>query len=173
MHNGSRFDFKLIIPKITERFTDNNITPIGKTKETYITFPKNKFSGTNYSIRFIDTYNHLSYALSDLVSTLSNNFKCCNDLRNIYNQKKYVCTTYKKIVNREMINEMKKKFPSLYREYPKEFMCLIRKDQLPHEYLDEDIFKKKIKIKYFYSDLNKEECSKHDYKYAKFIFKYF
>ena len=41
MYNGSRFDFKLIILKITERFTDNNITPIGKTKETYITFPKN------------------------------------------------------------------------------------------------------------------------------------
>ena len=54
-HNGGKFDFRLIITYLSERYKDSNINPITKSLETSVTFTIPKFAKTNIKLRFIDS----------------------------------------------------------------------------------------------------------------------
>ncbi|VDO07232.1 unnamed protein product [Brugia timori] len=67
-HNGSRYDFHLIMQS---SFNGANIRVIPHTEETYISFTI--YISKTFSLRFIDTYRFLSESLKNLATLLSPN----------------------------------------------------------------------------------------------------
>ena len=75
-HNGSSYDFHLIINHLAKDF-DGTFSCLGENTEKYITFSICIFKKTcsdkkliAYQIKFIDSYRHLSQSLSNLVDNL-------------------------------------------------------------------------------------------------------
>ena len=78
-HNGSTYDYHLIIKELVRGF-DGNFECLGENTEKYITFSvplkkeiknKNKIIEITYKIKFIDSYRFMSTSLSKLVDNFS------------------------------------------------------------------------------------------------------
>ena len=91
-HNGSIYDYHLIIKELVKEF-EGNFDCLGENTEKYITFSvplKNKIENKNleitYKIKFIDIFRFMSSSLSKLVDNLSEgiqNNKCADCKSNL------------------------------------------------------------------------------------------
>ena len=131
-HNGSKFDFRLIIKHLAKKCSTSNVSCVAHSKETFLTFSINNFNNTNIRLKFIDSIKHLPYPLEKLVNYLSNNYKLTE-------------------TSQETINALTQKFSSLYQTFNNDFLKLLRKGVFPYDYMDEqwkEKFKKKKKNNY-------------------------
>ena len=76
-HNGSKYDFHLIIKHLAKHF-DGPFSCLRKNTENYITFsicklkkPSNDRKPIAYQMKFIDSFRHMSQSLSNLVDNLA------------------------------------------------------------------------------------------------------
>ena len=98
-HNGSTYDFHLIINELAKEF-GGNINCLGENMEKYITFnvPLRKINENGklitYKLKFIDSYRFMSTSLSNLTDNLSeiNKKECksCKERKNISVNCKYI-----------------------------------------------------------------------------------
>ena len=95
-HNGSTYDFHLIINELAKEF-GGNINCLGENMEKYITFnvPLRKINENGklitYKLKFIDSYRFMSTSLSNLTDNLSEiNKKECKSRKNISVNCKYI-----------------------------------------------------------------------------------
>ena len=193
-HNGSTYDYHFIIKELVKEF-EGDFDCLGKNTEKYITFSvalKKKIENKNleitYKIKFIDSFRFMLSSLSKLVDNLSEgilNNKCadckCNlDYIKTKNEKLileyYNCKQcYRKKFNKELI----KRFASTYEFCNNDlnkFLLLLRKGVYPYEYADTLERFSEISLpskEDFYSNLNMEDISDIDYRYANNVFKVF
>ena len=76
-HNGSKYDFHLIIKHLAKHF-NGAFSCLGENTEKYITFSICKFQKTSnneksiaYQMNFIDSFRHMSQSLSNLAANLA------------------------------------------------------------------------------------------------------
>ena len=126
-HNGSTYDYHLIIKELVKEF-EGNFECLGENTEKYITFSvpikkkiENKDLEITYKIKFIDSYRFMSSSLSKLVDNLSegiHNNKCldcnsCLDYVRITKNGKLLLkcfncdSSYKKKFNKDLIKKFK------------------------------------------------------------------
>ena len=202
-HNGSIYDYHVIIKELVKEF-EGNFECLGENTEKYITFLvplKKKIEHKNleitYKIKFIDSFRFMSSSLTKLVDNLSqgiHNNKCADCKSNLdyiktENEKLiiecYNCKQrYKKKFNKELI----KRFASTYEfcnnnttrssssERINKFVLLLRKGVYPYEYADTWERFSEISLpskEDFYSNLIMEDISDIDYRHANNVFKVF
>ena len=119
-HNGSNYDFLLIIKQFAKDFKDP-FSYVGENTEKYITFSIYILKKADvdkkpiaYQIKFIDSFRHMPQSLSNLVDNLAE-----------LNKNLVVIT----LINR---------FPNTYKlsdNNIKKFMVLLRKGVYPYEYM--------------------------------------
>ena len=100
-HNGSTYDYHVIIKELVKEF-EGNFECLGENTEKYITFlvpikkkTENKDLEITYKIEFIDSYRFMLSSLSKLANNLSEenhsnkclDCKCCLDYIKIKNEK--------------------------------------------------------------------------------------
>ena len=202
-HNGSIYDYHVIIKELVKEF-EGNFECLGENTEKYITFLvplKKKIEHKNleitYKIKFIDSFRFMSSSLTKLVDNLSqgiHNNKCADCKSNLdyiktENEKLiiecYNCKQrYKKKFNKELI----KRFASTYEfcnnnttrssssERINKFVLLLRKGVYPYEYADTWERFSEISLpskEDFYSNLIMEDISDIGYRHANNVFKVF
>ena len=176
-HNGSNYDYHLIIKELAEQFK-GNIECLGENTEKHITFsvPLKKITENGklitYKLKFIDSYRFMATSLASLTNNLSEiNIKDCkkcmertkiksaceyinhNNNRLIYKCKKCNNKSYKSI------NTLKEKFPNTYQFCNgdlNKFILILRKGAYPYEYMDTwERFNETLLLpkKSFYSEL--------------------
>ena len=69
-YNGAKFDFRLLISHLAEKWTHSNISCLTHSMETFLTFSITNFNNTGINFRFIDSYKHLTSSLGGLVNSL-------------------------------------------------------------------------------------------------------
>ena len=157
-HNGSGYNFHLIIKELAEEFKGEEIECLAYNTEKYISFSvsikKIKIEDTNetitYKLKFIDTFIDMRSSLSALIDNLS-------EIKD------------NKSLDEKSINELIKKFPNTYKLCNgdiNKFLMLLRKVVYSYEYMDSwDKFDEKElqSKKHFYSKLNLEHISHKDY----------
>ena len=143
---------RFIIIYLAEKCPNSNISSISNSLETFLTFSINNFDNTSITLRFVDSYKHLSSCLDVLVKSL---------------------------LNKERdIDLIKNKSPSLFQYFDDKALTLLRKGVFLCDYMDEN-WKNKLKekelpdIKYFHNSLTNTKCSSSDYSYAKEIYNCF
>ena len=151
-HNGAKFDFRIIITHLAEKCSNSNISCISNSLKTFLIFSINNFDNTMITLRFIDSYKHLSSSLDVLVRSFLNKDK--------------------------NIDLIKNEFPSLFQYFDDKVLKLLRKGVYPYDCMDEDWENKSKEkelpdIKYFHSILTNTKRSMDDYRYAKEIYNYF
>ena len=145
-HNRAKLDFRLIVTYLAEKCSNSNISCISNSLETFLTFSINNFDNPTITLRFVDSYKHLSSCLDVLVKSL-------------WNQE-------------TDIDLIKNKFLSLFQYFDEKALKLLRKGVYPYDCMDEN-YKDKLKekelpdIKYFHSSLTNTKCSSSGYNYAK------
>ena len=120
-HNGSNYDFHIIIKQLAHDFK-GPFSCLGENTEKYITFSISIFKKTDanekpiaYQIKFIGSYRHMSQSLSNLVDNLAELYKNSSDdvlIHRFYN-------TYRMITD----NNINK------------FKLLLRKGVYPYEHM--------------------------------------
>ena len=153
-HNGSSYDYHLIIKELVKEF-NGKFECLGENTEKYITFSvpikkklENKDIEITYKIKFIDSYRFMSMPLSKLIDNLSEGIhnntcvdcKSCLDYIKTKNEKLILkcfnCKTYyEKDFNKELI----KRFAGTYEFCNKnlnKFILLLRKGVYPYKYMD-------------------------------------
>ena len=154
-HNGSRYDFHLILKPLAKHF-DGPFSSLGENTEKYITFSTFKFKKTSnakkciaYQTNFIDNFRHMGQLLSNLVDNLAEpgkNLPIDTLINRFYN-------TYQ-LCN----NDVNK------------FKLLLRKGVYPYEHMDSwEKFKYPAPLdkKLYYSKLNDEDISDGDIEHVK------
>ena len=154
-HNGSNYDFHLIIKHLPKHF-NGPFSCLGKNTEKYIPFSICKFKKSSnnkksvaYQMKFIDSFRHMSQSLSNLVDDLAErnkNFPIDTLINRFYN-------TYA-LCNKD-INK---------------FKLSLRKGIYPYEYMASwDKFKEPEPLdqKLYYSKLNDENISESDIEHVK------
>ena len=154
-HNGSNYDFHLIIKHLAKNF-NGPFSCLGENTEKCITFSICKSKKTNinkksiaYQIKFIDSFRHMSQSLSNLVDNLdepSKNLPIDTLINRFYN-------TYA-LCNKD-INK---------------FKLLLRKGIYPYEYMtSSDKYKEPVSLnkKLYYCKLNEENISDSDIEHVK------
>ena len=149
-HNGSRYDFHLILNPLAKHF-DGPFSCLGENTEKYITFSTFKFKKTSnakkcitYQMKFIDSFRHMGQLLSNLVDNFAKPGK--NLINRFYN------------TNQLCDNDINK------------FELLLRKGVYPYEYMDSWLkFKHPVPLdkKLYYSKLNDEDISDGDIEHVK------
>ena len=156
-HNGSTYDYNLIIKELAEEF-EGPFECLGENTEKYVTFhtlhtvpiKKELDNGESitYKIKFIDSYRFMEKSLSSLVDNLSEGFhsdectdcKFCLDYMSIKdNQLIFRCFECKKDHEKEFNKELIKRFANMYEFCDKDidkFILLLRKGVYPYEYMD-------------------------------------
>ena len=194
-HNGSTYDYYLIIKELVKEF-EGNFECLGENTETYITFSvpikkkiENKDLEITYKTKFIDSYRFMSSSLSKLVDNLSegiHNNKCldcnsCLDYVRITKNEKLLlkcfnCNSYyKKKFNKDLIKKFKNTYSFCNNDFNK-FVLLLRKGVYPDEYMDswERFNETSLTSKEdFYSNLNMEDIGDIDYRHGNNVFKGF
>ena len=186
-HNGSTYDYQVIIKELVKEF-EGNFDCLGENTEKIITFSvplkkknENKDLEITYKIKFIDSYRFMSSSFSKLVDNLSegiHNNKCANCESCLHyvktkNEKLLLkcfnCKTYyEKDFNKELIKKFKKII--------NKFVLLLRKGVYPYEYKDswERFNETSLPSKEdFYSNLNMENIDDIDYRHGNKVFKIF
>ena len=154
-HNGSNYDFHLIIKQLAHDF-EGPFSSLGENTEKYITFSICIFKKTDagqkpiaYQIKFMDSFRHMPQSLSNLVDNLSElnkNLPATTLINRFYN-------TYKLSDNNI-----------------KKFMLLLRKGVYPYEYMRSwKNFKEPVRLdkKYYYSETNDANISDDDLEHVK------
>ena len=193
-HNGSTYDYHFIIKELVKE-PEGNFDCSGENTEKYITFSvplKKKIENKNleitYKIKFIDSFRFMSSSLSKLVDNLSEgihnkNWADCKsnlDYIKTKNEKLilecYNCKQrYRKKFNKELIKGFASTYEFCNNDLNK-FVLLCRKGVYPYEYADTWEKFSEISLpskKDFYSNLNMEDISDVDYRYANNVFKVF
>ena len=111
-HNRAKFDFSLIITYLAGKCPYSNISCISNSMETFLTFSINNFDNTAISLRFIDSYEHLTYRLDGLIKSLLNKDADANSIKN--------------------------KFPSLSQYFDDKALKLLRKGVYSFDFVDEN-----------------------------------
>ena len=193
-HNGSTYDYHVIIKELVKEF-EGNFECLGENTEKYITFSvplkkkiENKNTEITYKIKFIDSYRFMSSSLSKLVDNLSeglHNNKCvncesCLDYIKTKNEKLILkCFNCKQYYEKDFNKELIKKFANTYvfcNGKLNKFILLLRKGVCPYEYMDnwERFDEKSLPNKEsFYSNLNMENIDDIDYRHGNNMFKRF
>ena len=102
-HNGTWFDFKLIIAALADYCDDNDLKVLGKSTESIMSFTIENINDTGVKVRF-HSKKHLSEPMENLTNSLSNNFhnKNCEDKRKnsiiYYHKKAFRCNKCNKKV---------------------------------------------------------------------------
>ena len=154
-HNGSNYDFHLIIKQLVNHFKDS-FSCLGQNTEKYITFFICIFKKTDanqkpiaYQIKFIDSFRHMLQSLSNLVDNLAELNKTL-PATTLINRFFY---TYK-----------------LSDDNIKKFMLLLRKGVYPYEYMRSwKNFEEPVPLdkKYYYSETNDAIISNSDIEHVK------
>ena len=200
-HNGSNYDFNLIIAELAEEFkSELQCIPVNTNKymsfsirikkEVYANSKNTKKKVVTYNLKFIDSARHMNESLSKLIDNLSEINKCeCDDesLKNIKvtrrmsNGKRMVRTRCYICKSRQdqLFSSITNGFPitfKLCRYNIKKFLLLLRKGVYPYEYLHnmEKFNEKELPpIDNFYSKLAFDDISTDDYKHAKRVWDLF
>ena len=156
-HNGSMFDFHLVIKELANEF-HGQVDCIAENNEKYQTFSiltkkvvkidkgGNKTTEfISYKTKFVDNMRFMETSLSNLVDNLTrgiHKFKCknCNCFLEYENVKssliEYNCPSCNKSFSVELVEELKKKFKNIF-EFSKHdtntFVLLFRKGIYPYE----------------------------------------
>ena len=198
-HNGSTYDCLFIIKELAEEF-EGEFECLGENTEKYITFSvpvkkettkkdkdcNDKITKISYKIKFIDSYRFMSTSLSNLFNNLSegvHNDKCtnCKSCLNYMTTKDeqlifrcFRCKkNYEKDFNKELIQRLVNIYEFCNGDLNK-FILLLRKSVYLYEFMDswERFNETSLPDKEaFYSNLNMEDITDVDYKYAKRVFK--
>ena len=163
-HNGSNYDFNLLIEEFAKEYkSDINCIPLNTNKYMSFSVPikkeviepsddnkKAKKRVLTYSLRFIDSAKHMARGLSTLVDNLSELTVCkCspNDSKDIIAKVKelkgkvYIlikcntCNFFKKVKANILINRFLSTF-KLCKGNLKKFLLSSRKGVYPYEYID-------------------------------------
>jgi hypothetical protein len=143
-HNGSNYDFKMIVKKLYK--VAKEIKAIPFTDEKFLTFTI-KIPETRIKFTFIDSYRFLGASLDNL----TNNFKDNESFKHT-------------------INHLKNKYPQLNKD---DLNFIIRKGVFPYEYLDtfDKLNDTKLPNKRsFYSSIKGKHISHKDYDRAKRVY---
>ena len=188
IHNGSNYDFHLIIKELANEFRED-IHCIPCDKEKYKTFSiPIKFVNNDYPfmLKLIESNNFMIGPLESHVNNLSNLYNCsCSnssiqDIKIEYD-KYYIYVTCRKCANsaKQKIKALIAKFPNTYQlcdNNVKKFILMLKKGVYPYEYMD-DWFKFDDKelpaIDKLYSNLNLNNITDKNYKHAKNVWKTF
>ena len=184
-HNGSTYDYHLIIKELVKEF-DGNFECLGENTEKYISLSapikkniENKNIEITYKIKFIDSYRFMAMPLSKLVDNLSegiHNNKCSDcgfnlDYLKCTKNKKLILEFYncKRRYRKKFNKELIKRFASTYEFCNKDlnkFTLLLRKGVYPNE---TSLPNKES----FYSNLNMENINDIDYRHGNNVFNKF
>ena len=145
-----------------------------------------KTTKISYKIKFIDSYRFMSTSLSNLVDNLSEGLHSdkCTDCKSYLDymaakdeQLIFRCFECKKNYKKDFNKELIKRFANIYEfcnEDINKFILLLRKSIYPYGYMDswERFNETSLPDKEaFYSNLNMEDITDVDYRYAKRVFK--
>ena len=200
-HNGTNYDFNLIINELAKEFrSELQCIPLNGEKFMSLSIPIKKKTYANskntkkklltYNLRFIDSARHMNESLSNLVDNLSGLNKCKCKKPSFDNIK----ITYGIIKNEDIVRTRCKK--CLWRKDQKlsvlttnftntfklccgnvsKFLLLLRKGVYLYEYMDSmsKFDEKELPIiDNFYSKLNSSGISKEDYAHAKKVWEFF
>ena len=190
LHNGSNYDYHLIIKELAEKFK-GNIDCLDENTEKYITFSvplkkeiKNKKLVT-YKLRFIDSSRFLNTSLATLVNNLSKlghiNCKKCKERYSTKSECRYIKHKNKLLYKckqcdtlyRKPISVLSKKFLTTYQfcnNNLDKFLLLLKKGVSPYQYMDswERFNETSLRPKEsFYSELNLEGITNADHNHPK------
>ena len=159
-HNGSNYDYHLIIKELTKEFRGEALDRLGENTEKYISFSvpikkeRDNDSGETitYKIKFIDSCRFMSSKLSNLVDKLSeiNNKDCktCIGKKNIKSEFEFIGLKNNRLnyrckecngTSNKSVNNLNEKFPRMYKfcnDNLNKFVMLLRKHVYPYEYVD-------------------------------------
>ena len=169
MHNGSNYDFHLIIKELANEFREDiHCIPCDKAKYKSFSIPiKYIDNAFPFMLKFVDSNDFMMGSLESHVNNLSNlhNCNCANssiqDIKIEYD-KYYIYTKCRTCANstKQKIKSIIAKFPNTYQfrnNNVKKFILLLKKGVYPYEYIDH-WFKFDDKelpaIDKFYSSLN-------------------
>ena len=189
LHNGSNYDFHLIIKELAKEFR-TDMRCLGENTEKYISFniPLKIENAEGKKVicrlKFINSYRFLLSLQEDLTDNLSEitvmtcksckeKYKTNNECNYIAledNRLKYKCTECNKHLYKP-ITPIKENFTNTYRLCNKDlnkFVLLLRKDIYPYEYMDswEKFNEETPPKKEFYSKLNLKDITDEEYKHA-------
>ena len=183
IHNGSNYDFHLIIKELAKNFREE-IQCIPEDTETCKTFSitimHKRAEKSQYlcKVRFIDRNKVMQGSLDSHVNNLSE-LNVCNCLNKSEQNIKikydnYIYTRCKTCTKRskQLITSLKDKFPNLYQLSEgniKKFIILLKKGIYPYEYMDNWNKFEEIElpsIDKFYSNLYLKNITKNEYKHA-------
>ena len=177
IHNGSTYDYHVIIKELAEEFKAQ-FECLGENTEKYITFSvpiKKENNGKTiiYKIKFVDTCRFMQSKLSDLADNLSeiNNKDCkkCMERKNIRSECEFIGLKNNRLnykckecneTSAKSVNDLIEKFPRTYKFCNgnlNKFVLLLRKGVYPYEYMDSWERFNETSLpdkKYFYSELN-------------------
>ena len=190
LHNGSNYDYHLIIKKLTKEF-EGKVDCLEENTEKYITFsvPLKKINKNGklitYKLKFIDSYRFMQTSLSNLTDNLSeiDNKDCknCMERNKIKSDCKYIKHKKNKLIYKckkcndisaKPINRLIVKFSNTYKFCNKDldkFILLSRKGVYPYEYMDswEKFNETKLTSKKdFYNNFYLEDITDEDYNHA-------
>ena len=191
IHNGSNYDFQLIITELAKEFrSEIHCIPEDKGKCKTFSIPimhrevNNKI--IKYNLRFIDSARFMACSLDTHVNNLSKLFDCnCSNKKKQEIKIKYtdklVCTRCKTCTKRskQTIESLKDKFPTIYQLAKGDvdkFIFLLRKGLYPYEYMDSwgKFNETELpSIDKFYSNLNLNDINKDDYRHAQKVWSIF
>ena len=197
IHNGSTYDYHVIIKELAEEFKAQ-FECLGENTEKYITFSvpikKEHDNGKTitYKIKFIDSCRFMPSKLSNLVDNLSeiNNKDCktCMERKNIKSECEFIGLKNNRLNYRckecngtstKSVNDLIEKFPRMYKFCNgdlNKFVSLLRKSVYPYEYMDSWERFDKTSLpdkKCSYSELNLADISDKDYLHAQKVFEEF
>ena len=197
IHNGSTYDYHVIIKELAEEFKAQ-FECLGENTEKYITFSvpikKEHDNGKTitYKIKFIDSCRFMPSKLSNLVDNLSeiNNKDCktCMERKNIKSECEFIGLKNNRLnyrckecngTSNKSINELIEKFPNTYQFCNgdlNKFVLLLRKGVYPYEYMDswERFDETSLPDKTaFYSELNLEDITCKDCLHAQKVWEVF
>ena len=202
-HNGSTYNYHFIIKELVKEFEGNfDCLGENTEKYITFSLPlkkeiENKNIEITYKVKFIDSFRFMSSSLSKLVDNLSegiHNNKCADCKSNLdyiktKNEKLILeCYNCKQCYRKKFNKELIKRFASTYEfcnndtagsnssERINKFVLLLRKGVYPYEYADTWQRFSEISLPSkddFYSNLNMEDISDIDYRYANNVFKIF
>ena len=159
-HDGSTYDYQLIIKELAEEF-EGEFECLGENTEKCITFSvpikrklqkdkygNDKIAKIKYKIKFIDSYRFMSTSLSNLLNNLSegvHNNKCtdCKSFLDYMATKDeqliFRCFSCKKNYEKRFNKELIQRFANIY-EFCNgdlnKLISLLRKGVYPYEYMN-------------------------------------
>ena len=190
LHNGSNYDFHLIIKELAKEFR-TDMRCLGENTEKYISFnvplkiENDEGEKVIYRLKFIDSYRFLLSSQEDLTDNLSEiNVMTCKSCKEKYkanneckyialedNRLKYKCTKCNKY-SYKPTTPIKEKFINTYRlcnNDLNQFVLLLRKGIYPYEYMGswEKFNEERLPPKKeFYSKPNLKDITDEEYNHA-------